>query len=210
MCSLSPPRPPLTSHRPLAMFDVISDLSNMRNKCIRNHIKSMCLFVSISKWSTKSTKRAAGYYFHTYMHVYYYAGVCHPGYCRQRSKSLTRSYRSNMQMSLGHFIGQWLGILRKLSHQKLECEKLLLCNIQGMSARSEIACSMLFVVIVGDIRDGLNYIVYHNSNYSNKETCQINASNYSLFQIKAWYKFELQLLWIRQQLNSLQIVGTSN
>ena len=26
-----------------------------------------------------------------------------------------------------------------------------------------------------------NYIVYHNSNYSNKEIHRINASNYSLF-----------------------------
>ena len=37
-----------------------------------------------------------------------------------------------MQMSLGHFVGQWLEILRKLSHQKLECRKAPSCKIQGM------------------------------------------------------------------------------
>ena len=36
-------------------------------------------------------------------------------------------------MSLGQFVGQWLEILRKLSRQKLECKKLLLCKIQGKS-----------------------------------------------------------------------------
>ena len=40
------------------------------------------------------------------------------------------------------------------------------------------------MVIVEDIGDGSNYIVYHNSNYLNKEIYWINALNYSLFRIK--------------------------
>ena len=60
-----------------------------------------------------------------------------------------------------------------------------------MSERSEIACCMLhaawgiFVIIVEDVEDGpSNYIVYYNSNYSNKEIHRIIASNNSLFRIK--------------------------
>ena len=51
-----------------------------------------------------------------------------------------------MQMSLGHFISQWLEILRKLSCQKLECGKAPSCKIQGMSEWSErcvLHCCML-------------------------------------------------------------------
>ena len=40
----------------------------------------------------------------------------------------------------------------------------------------------IFVIIVED--GPSNYIVYYNSNYSNKEIHRINASNYSLFRIK--------------------------
>ena len=72
-------------------------------------------------------------------------------------------------------------------------------------------CRGIFVIIVEDVEDGPSYyIVYYNSNYSNKEILWTNASNYSLFQIKSLYKFELQLLWIRQQLKSLQIGATLN
>ena len=60
-------------------------------------------------------------------------------------------------------------------------------------------CRGIFIVIVRDMRDGSNYIVYHNSNYSNKQIHRINALNYNLFRIKALYKFEL--FQIRQQLN---------
>ena len=42
----------------------------------------------------------------------------------------------------------------------------------------------IFVVVVGDVGEGLNYIVYHNPNYSNREILRINASNYSLLRIK--------------------------
>ena len=35
--------------------------------------------------------------------------------------------------------------------------------------------SLFYLFIVGD---GLNYIVYHNLNYSNWEKLRINASNY--------------------------------
>ena len=67
------------------------------------------------------------------------------------------------------------------------------------------------MVIVKDVKDGpSNYTVYHNSNYLNKEIHQINCLNYSLFRIKALYKFKLQVLQSRQQLNSLQIGGTLN
>ena len=51
-----------------------------------------------------------------------------------------------MQMSLGHYIGQWLEILRKLSCQKLECGKAPSCKIQGMSEwleRCMLHCCML-------------------------------------------------------------------
>ena len=88
-----------------------------------------------------------------------------------------------MQMSLGHFVGQWLEILRKLSYQKLEYGKAPSCKIQGMSEWSERClphcCKLAFVVVVGDVREGLNYIVYHNPNYSNCEILRINALNYS-------------------------------
>ena len=40
---------------------------------------------------------------------------------------------------------------------------------------------------VGDVKDGLNYIVYHNSNYLNFEILQINALNYMKPRIEAWY-----------------------
>ena len=46
-------------------------------------------------------------------------------------------------------------------------------------------CRGIFVIIVEDVKDGpSNYIVYYNSNYSNKEIHRTNASNYSLFRIK--------------------------
>ena len=76
-----------------------------------------------------------------------------------------------MQMSLGHFVGQWLEILRKLSHQKLECGKAPSCKIQGMFGVVREMCAALlhacriFIVVVGDIREDSNYIIYHNPNY---------------------------------------------
>ena len=46
----------------------------------------------------------------------------------------------------------------------------------------------IFIVVVGDVRDGSsNYIVYHNSNYSNWEILWINASNYMKLWIKTLY-----------------------
>ena len=33
----------------------------------------------------------------------------------------------------------------------------------------------IFIVVVGDVREGSNYIVYHNPNYSNWEILQIKA-----------------------------------
>ena len=43
----------------------------------------------------------------------------------------------------------------------------------------------IFIIIVKDVEDGpSNYIVYYNSNYSNKEIHRIIASNNSLFRIK--------------------------
>ena len=53
------------------------------------------------------------------------------------------------------------------------------CSLQG--------CRGIFVVVVRDVRDGSNYIVYHNSNYLNWEILQINASNNNLFRIKTLY-----------------------
>ena len=52
--------------------------------------------------------------------------------------------------------------------------------------RLRAACCMgIFIIIVEDVEDGpSNYIVYYNSNYSNKEIHRTNASNYSLFRIK--------------------------
>ena len=49
-------------------------------------------------------------------------------------------------MSLGHFLGQWLEILRKLSRQKLEYGRDPSCKIQGMSEWSQrcmLHCCML-------------------------------------------------------------------
>ena len=45
-------------------------------------------------------------------------------------------------------------------------------------------CSVILIVIAEDVGDGSNYIVLHNSNYSNKEIHRIIASNNSLFRIK--------------------------
>ena len=47
--------------------------------------------------------------------------------------------------------------------------------------------SLFYLFIVGDVGDGSNYIVYHNSNYSNLEILQINALNYMKLRIKALY-----------------------
>ena len=38
------------------MFDVISDVSNMRNKCIQNDIKTPCFFVFAFKMSVLKPK----------------------------------------------------------------------------------------------------------------------------------------------------------
>ena len=66
------------------------------------------------------------------------------------------------------------------------------------------------IVVVGVIGEGLNYIVYHNPNYSNWEILRINALNYSLLRIKPLCWFELGTLRIKPQLNSLRIDGTLN
>ena len=47
--------------------------------------------------------------------------------------------------------------------------------------------SLFYLFIVGDIGDGSNYIVNHNSNYLNCEILQINSSNYMKLRIKALY-----------------------
>ena len=39
------------------MFDVISDVSDMRNKCIQNDIKTLCFFVFAFKMSVSNPKR---------------------------------------------------------------------------------------------------------------------------------------------------------
>ena len=41
--------------------------------------------------------------------------------------------------------------------------------------------SSLFYLFI--VRDGSNYIVYHNSNYSNWEILRIDVSNYMKIQI---------------------------
>ena len=56
-----------------------------------------------------------------------------------------------------------------MSKQSIHCVQNTLDSMACMSRRSIQAS---------------NYIVYHNSNYSNKEIHRINASNYSLFRIK--------------------------
>ena len=38
------------------MFDVISDVSDMRNKCIQNYIKTPCFFVFAFKMSVSKSK----------------------------------------------------------------------------------------------------------------------------------------------------------
>ena len=48
-----------------------------------------------------------------------------------------------MQMSLGHFIGQWLEILRKLSRQNWNVEKLLLARSRVCRSAQRDACCML-------------------------------------------------------------------
>ena len=57
----------------------------------------------------------------------------------------------------------------RMSKQSIHCVRNTLHSMACMSRRSIQAS---------------NYIVYHNSNYSNKEIHRINALNYSLFRIK--------------------------
>ena len=47
--------------------------------------------------------------------------------------------------------------------------------------------SLFYLLIVGDIGESSNYIVYHNSYYSNGEIPRINTLNYMKLQIKALY-----------------------
>ena len=47
--------------------------------------------------------------------------------------------------------------------------------------------SLFYLFIVRDIGDGSNYIVNHNSNYSNCKILRIDASNYMKLRIKALY-----------------------
>ena len=55
-----------------------------------------------------------------------------------------------------------------------------------------------------------NYNVDSSKKSSNYMKIWLNALNYFELQETLKYYFKLQLLQIRQQLNSLQIIGTSN
>ena len=100
--------------------------------------------------------------------------------------------RSSWPILIGHLTGKLLEILRKPSHQKLECGKAHSCKIWGMSKLSiHAACHMLhsmsqgvilivFTVYVDTVNTGLNYIQI--TVYFELKPC-IN-SNYNLFQIK--------------------------
>ena len=78
-----------------------------------------------------------------------------------------------MQMSLGHFIGQWLEILRKLSRQKTGVWKSSFlqdpryARVVGEMCAALLHACRIFIVVVRDIGEGSNYIVYLNPNYSN-------------------------------------------
>ena len=83
-----------------------------------------------------------------------------------------------------------IGNIKEIFLQKTDMrEKQLLQDPGYVGVVSEMrpvllhACR-IFIVVVVDIREGLNYIVYHNPNYSNWEIIPINASNYSLLWIK--------------------------
>ena len=85
-----------------------------------------------------------------------------------------------MQMSLGHFIGQFLEILRKLPVKNWNVEKLILarsryvetantcCMLHGMS---QGVILIVFTVYVDTVNTGSNYIVYHST----------KSLNYNLF-----------------------------
>ena len=99
-----------------------------------------------------------------------------------------------LSAKIKEFIGQEL---RSLRRSMIEIIKEIFPPKTGMrKATSRVgevedcvlhaaSCRGIFVVIVEDVEDGpSNYIVYYNSNYSNKEINRTNASNYSLFRIK--------------------------
>ena len=68
-----------------------------------------------------------------------------------------------------HCVLNKLHSMVRMSKQSIHCVRNTLDSMTCMSRRSIQAS---------------NYIVYHNSNYSNKEIHRINALNYSLFRIK--------------------------
>ena len=68
-----------------------------------------------------------------------------------------------------HCVLNKLHSMVRMSKQSIHCVRNTLHSMACMSRRSIQAS---------------NYIVYHNSNYSNKEIHRINALNYSLFRIK--------------------------
>ena len=92
-----------------------------------------------------------------------------PGLSNHTTKSyICRSSRSMSKQSI-HCVQNKLHSMVRMSKQSIHRVQNTLHSIARMSRRSIQAS---------------NYIVYHNSNYSNKEIHRIIASNYSLFRIK--------------------------
>ena len=71
-----------------------------------------------------------------------------------------------MQMSLGHFIGQCLPPKTGVLNSSFLLDPGYVRVVGEMHAALLHACR-IFVVVVGDVGKGSNYIVYHNPNYLN-------------------------------------------
>ena len=84
-------------------------------------------------------------------------------------------------------IWQMIRNIKEIFPPKTGMRKATSCKIQGMSKQSIHCVQNTLHSIARMSRQSIqasNYIVYHNSNYSNKEIHRIIASNYSLFRIK--------------------------
>ena len=115
--------------------------------------------------------------------------LCHSGCCWIKDQTLNWVKVANTCWHLNWYLIR--NINESFLQPKLECEKQDPGYVGEVTDCVLHAAGAYSLLLSTDVGDGLNYIVYHNSNYSNKQTHQINASNYNLFQIKALYKFEL-------------------
>ena len=102
---------------------------------------------------------------------------------------------------IGHFTGKWLEILRILN---AGMQKNFILQYPGYVRDVGDACCMLQEgTAYFFVRDGSNYIVYHNSKYSKWEILRINALNYRSGMVNSimvnsnihWSLWNLRVSW---------------